>query len=247
MSVAAWNLAYASNNVVHAQCEQQYNEAKKTIEDGCLLFENLQNSGQEMKQVMEQLELDLEASKKTILELTEERDAICQALTEENESKEEMYDDIILDHSRGFKKALRQTSHLLNLSLEGVNFDIYKDVYKGKMVPIETIPVGTFPDDDPAAESAAVETMMEEVDTNAITEVPALENAQNILCTVMTLKTCFCGGLDFFISFNCYRFDFELLRIIHCLCIRLSQNFAKCLMVYACTLLFLTRKVQVKT
>lgn len=110
-SVAAWNLAYASNRgnlnaemerlskqltnikLVHAQCERKYEEAKKMIEDDLLLFENLQKASLEMKQVKEQLALDLEVSKKTILDLTEERDALCQALTKEKESKEEMYDE----------------------------------------------------------------------------------------------------------------------------------------------------------
>lgn len=63
------------------------------IEDDRLLFENLQKASLEMKQVKEQLALDLEVSKKTILDLTEERDALCQALTKEKESKEEMYDE----------------------------------------------------------------------------------------------------------------------------------------------------------
>lgn len=63
------------------------------IEDDRLLFENLQKASLEMKQVKEQLALDSEVSKKTILDLTEERDALRQALTEEKESKEEMYDE----------------------------------------------------------------------------------------------------------------------------------------------------------
>lgn len=82
-----------------------------------------------------------------------------------------------MEHSRGFKKALRQTSHLLNLPLDGVNFDIDKDVYNGEMVLIDTIPAGTFPNDDPITESAPVETTVEEVDTNVVNEVLVTENA----------------------------------------------------------------------
>ncbi|BAU01183.1 hypothetical protein VIGAN_11036100 [Vigna angularis var. angularis] len=35
-------------------------------------------------------------------------------------------------------------------STEGVNFDIRKDVYQGELVPIDVIPAGSFPDDEPA-------------------------------------------------------------------------------------------------
>lgn len=47
----------------------------------------------------------------------------------------------------GFEKALRQTSLLLNVSVDGVGFDVRKDVYKGNLVPLRDIPK----EEDPGA------------------------------------------------------------------------------------------------
>ncbi|KOM56685.1 hypothetical protein LR48_Vigan10g257700 [Vigna angularis] len=110
-----------------------------------------------MKKVKDQLAADLECSKKEneelkkrLITLTCERDALRQTITENQELQDEMTDAIILEHTRGFKKALRQVSYILNVCTEGVNFDIRKDVYQGELVPIDVIPAGSFPDDEPA-------------------------------------------------------------------------------------------------
>ncbi|KOM25394.1 hypothetical protein LR48_Vigan102s005200 [Vigna angularis] len=120
-------------------------------------MENLQKDGVEMKKVKDRLAADLECSKKEneelktrLIALTCERDALRQTITENQELQDEMTDAIILEHTRGFKKALRQVSYILNVCTEGVNFDIRKDVYQGELVPIDVIPAGSFPDDEPA-------------------------------------------------------------------------------------------------
>lgn len=87
-TAAAWNFMYASNrgnlsadverlskqlndvNLIHAPCERNYTEAQKMIVDGRTILENSQKASVEMKQMKDQLTLDLEASKKTILEMT---------------------------------------------------------------------------------------------------------------------------------------------------------------------------------
>ncbi|KOM56711.1 hypothetical protein LR48_Vigan10g260300 [Vigna angularis] len=81
---------------------------------------------------------------------------------------------------RGFKKALRQASYILNVSTEGVNFDIRKDVYQSDWVPIGVIPAGTFPDDEPTempTEARTTEAAAKIGTTEGNSGVPFLEDA----------------------------------------------------------------------
>ncbi|KAG2383986.1 uncharacterized protein HKW66_Vig0152510 [Vigna angularis] len=197
-AAAAWNLAYASNrgNLVtelerlkteHAKCEQQRKESEKMIVKGREITENLQKASVEMKKVNERLVADLEFSrkeneqlKKSLTILTAEREALRQTITENQELQDEMTDAIILEHTRGFKKALRQVSYILNVCTEGVNFDIRKDVYQGEWVPIDVIPAGSFPDDEPAGtptEAMATEEAARIETPEGNSGVPAVEDA----------------------------------------------------------------------
>ncbi|XP_017438771.2 uncharacterized protein LOC108344788 isoform X1 [Vigna angularis] len=197
-AAAAWNLAYASNrgNLVtelerlkteHAKCEQRQKESEEMIVKGREIMENLQKYGVEMKKVKDRLAADLECSKKEneelkkrLITLTGERDALRQTITENQELQDEMTDAIILEHTRGFKKALRQVSYILNVCTEGVNFDIRKDVYQGELVPIDVIPAGSFPDDEPAGtptEAMATEEAARIETPEGNSGVPAVEDA----------------------------------------------------------------------
>lgn len=144
------------------------------IAEGRTIMENLQRANTEMKKAHDQLAADLTASRKANLELREamatltaDRDALRRTVAEDQELKEEMGEVIILEHTRDFKKALRQVSHILNVSTKGVEFDPRKDVYQGKLVSLRVIPTGTFSDDEP------VETIVEAeaTEVEAITAV----------------------------------------------------------------------------
>lgn len=86
-----------------------------------------------------------------------------------------MLEAISLEHTKGFKKALRQVELLSKVSLEGFGLDIEQDVVLGKMVAIKDIPEGTFTADGDPME-AGEETLMEEV-TPTVTA--AEENLDN--------------------------------------------------------------------
>lgn len=80
------------------------------------------------------------------------------------------------------------------------------------MVLIDTIPAGTFPNDDPITESAPVETTVEEVDTNVVNEVLVTENAQNFSLYCDDFQNLFYGVFRFL--YRCH-FDSEPFRIMH--------------------------------
>ncbi|XP_014513177.1 uncharacterized protein LOC106771687 [Vigna radiata var. radiata] len=127
------------------------------IVEGRSIMENLRRACVEEKKTRDQLVADLEGLKRENLEqkeivvaLIEETDTMRWTVAKDQKLKEEMGEAIILEHTRGFKKALRQVSHLLNVSTDGVKFDPRKDVYQGQLVPLGDIPAGTFLDDEPA-------------------------------------------------------------------------------------------------
>lgn len=128
------------------------------------IMENLQIASIEMKKTKDQLVAELESSKKENKDL---KKALTALTVERDTLQDEMSDAIILEHIRGFKKALRQMSFLMNVSTEGVNFDIRKDFYQGELVPIGVIPTGTFSDEEPEVAPAAVETTTKMVDATA--------------------------------------------------------------------------------
>ncbi|WVZ04315.1 hypothetical protein V8G54_025121 [Vigna mungo] len=152
-ATTTWTLAYASNRgVLRAELDQvkaRFNE---------------QRADTEMKKARNQLVADLEESKKENQELkkivealTMERNVLCQTVAEDKEVQKDMGDAIVLENTRGFKKALRQMSYFLKVSTEGINFDPQKDVSHGELVSIGFIPAGTFPNDDDIAKDTPVE------------------------------------------------------------------------------------------
>lgn len=78
---------------------------------------------------------------------------------------------ILLEHTQGFKKALRQVSYLLNVSTKGVNFDPWKDVYQGQLVLLRAIPADSFSDDEPVETPAGAETTVEKADATVSGEI----------------------------------------------------------------------------
>lgn len=118
-------------NVAHAGCDEKAVEAAKVIADSQLSLENSKRISEEVKNERDRLSSDLEAAKKTIADLTVERDDLQQTLEESKETQAEMLEAIGLEHTKGFKKALRQMEYLAKVSPEGLGFDIEQDIYLG--------------------------------------------------------------------------------------------------------------------
>ncbi|XP_017416398.1 uncharacterized protein LOC108327177 [Vigna angularis] len=119
----------------------------------------LKKERDELQVKRNQVAAELEQSKKIVAALMKERDDLRVAAVEDREIREEMTEAIVVEHTRGFKKALRQVAYLLQVSTEGVAFDVRKDVYEGQMLPLSEIPEDAFleAEDGVNDETAAVE------------------------------------------------------------------------------------------
>ncbi|KOM25615.1 hypothetical protein LR48_Vigan125s000500 [Vigna angularis] len=139
-AMATWHLAYASDRgVLRVELQKVQTQVKEA------------KAGLELKKARDQLVADLEQGKKEVFDqksastaLRVERDALLLTTVEDKKLKEEMGEAIVLEHTRGFKKALRQVSHLFNISTEGVDFEPRKDVYRGCLVPLSEILEGAL-------------------------------------------------------------------------------------------------------
>ncbi|KOM40204.1 hypothetical protein LR48_Vigan04g040200 [Vigna angularis] len=148
-AMATWHLAYASDmGVLRVELQKVQTQRKEAVdahsqcEQKQKLSEQLLNEARARKEVSNQ--------KSVITALRAERDTLLLNTAEDKELKEEMGEVIVLEHTRGFKKALRLASHLLNVSIEGVDFDPRKYVYEGRLVPLSKIPKGALLEFDAA-------------------------------------------------------------------------------------------------
>ncbi|KOM25241.1 hypothetical protein LR48_Vigan62s001800 [Vigna angularis] len=170
-TMVAWHMAYAFDKGVvrvklekvrtqlkeltdvHSNCEQRQRQSEQFLCEAQELLNNVRSVGLTLKKERDELQIErdqmaseLEQSKKTVAALTKERDALLVAAAEEKEIRKEMGEAIVVEHTRGFKKALRQVAHLLQVSTEGVAFDLRKDVYESQMLPLDEIPDDAFLD-----------------------------------------------------------------------------------------------------
>ncbi|KOM51850.1 hypothetical protein LR48_Vigan09g051000 [Vigna angularis] len=173
-TMATWRLVYASNRGIirtelqkvqtqlkevvaaHSQCEQRQKQSEELLTEARVLMGNMQRTNAELKKERDQFAAELEMLMKeafdqkiVITSLREERDALLLTTARDKEIMEEMGKAIVLEHTRGFKKALRQASHFLNISTEGVDFDPRKDVYQGHLVSLSEIPQGALLESEP--------------------------------------------------------------------------------------------------
>lgn len=81
-----------------------------------------------------------------------EKDALAAKTKAQDLQIAEMKKAVYEEHSLGFEKALRQIPYLLNVSIDGVGFDVKKDIYQGKLVPLKNIPDEEFEAEVPAKE-----------------------------------------------------------------------------------------------
>ncbi|WVY90033.1 hypothetical protein V8G54_035547 [Vigna mungo] len=134
--------------LVHSQCGPKYESARKTINDGRAIFEGVKKSLQAAKEEKDQQALELAAVRKALDEATMERNTLKSSLMASEAKEWQMAEVIVLEHTRGFKKAIRQTAFLLDRSLEDLPLDVNNDVLGGKIIPSKEVPAGTYPDDE---------------------------------------------------------------------------------------------------
>ncbi|KOM48075.1 hypothetical protein LR48_Vigan07g177900 [Vigna angularis] len=141
-AMAAWHMAYASDRgVLRVELQKAQTQLKELADTAGFVMKREQD---QLQRERDQLATELEQSTKTVAALTKESDGLLLAAAEEKEIREEMSEAIIVEHIKGFKKALRQVTHLLQVSTEGVEFDLRKDVYEGQLVPLVEIPDDAF-------------------------------------------------------------------------------------------------------
>ncbi|KOM41027.1 hypothetical protein LR48_Vigan04g122500 [Vigna angularis] len=108
--------------------------------------------------------------------MKESEELVDRPIPDDKEIMEEMGKAIVLEHTQGFNKALRQASHLLNISTEGVDFDPRKDVYQGRLISLSEIPEGALLVYDPAKENAATDTPI----TGEVMEEDVVASSTNV-------------------------------------------------------------------
>ncbi|WVZ00566.1 hypothetical protein V8G54_026635 [Vigna mungo] len=163
--------------LLHSECEPKYKAAEKMINEGRVILENMKTSFQATKKEMDRQTADLAATRKALNEVTIERNTLKNSLIAAKAREREMAGAIILEHTRGFKKAIRQATFLLDRPLQDLPLDVEKDILHGKIVPSREVPAGTYPDDEEEEEVAvSVQTDAPPVETNNVpfdvTEVP---------------------------------------------------------------------------
>ncbi|KOM28781.1 hypothetical protein LR48_Vigan583s003200 [Vigna angularis] len=161
VQMLAWHMAYASDRgPLRVELEKLRAQYKEIVETHAR--DQMSSELVEVKKA----KAELEQAKKEMATLIKERDGWRAEALESKELVEDLKDAVMIEHTRGFRKALRQAGHLLNVSTEGVEFDVQKDVYEGKLRPLSEIPGDAFMEG-------------EEVEDVAVVEEPAMEIAAN--------------------------------------------------------------------
>ncbi|KOM56478.1 hypothetical protein LR48_Vigan10g237000 [Vigna angularis] len=154
----AWHLAYASDRgqmrselekvraqlkelaEIHAGCEVRQKRTEQLLKEGETLWNKTREAGVALQQERDQIARDLDQAKNSMLIVARERNALKVEVFEKNELIEELKDAIMDEHKKGFRKALRQVGHLLQVSTKGAEFDVRKDVHEGHLKPLKEIP-----------------------------------------------------------------------------------------------------------
>ncbi|KOM45228.1 hypothetical protein LR48_Vigan06g053400 [Vigna angularis] len=169
----AWHMAYASDRGMlrvelekaqtqlkdlteaHAACESKQKRSEQLLKEAEVLLNDARDSGRTFKKERDQLSSELEQAKRAMVVLAKERNDLRAEALEKNELVEELKDAIMVEHTRGFRKALRQVGHLLNVATEGVEFDVRKEVYEGQLRPLNEIPEDAYMEAEEGEEVAA--------------------------------------------------------------------------------------------
>lgn len=134
--------------LIHSECGPKYKAALHTINEGRIIFEGLHESLKTLQKEHEQQTHDFLAAQKANDELVVERNVLKSSLMAFKAQEMHMAKAIILEHTRGFKKAIRQASHFLERPLSELPFNVDQDVLKGNLVPSKEVFVGTYSDNE---------------------------------------------------------------------------------------------------
>ncbi|KOM34658.1 hypothetical protein LR48_Vigan02g080800 [Vigna angularis] len=186
-AMAAWHMAYASDmgvlrtelqkvkdqlkelSATHAECEERQRQSQQLMCEAQTVLKNTQRAGICLREERDQLRVErgqlkmtLEQSSRTVSTLNQRHDELLAASVADKELIEELKEAIVAEHTRGFEKALRQVSLLRQVSNEGPDFDVDKDVYQGQLVPIMEIPDDASPENEQVIEPTAAEQPVEQ-------------------------------------------------------------------------------------
>ncbi|KOM31885.1 hypothetical protein LR48_Vigan01g144100 [Vigna angularis] len=197
----AWHIAYASDRGVlrveldkartqlkeltetHAACDSKQKRSEQLLRDAEVLLNDARDAGLTLRKERDQLLCELKRAKKIGATVTKEMDDLRAETMEDKELIEELKEAVVIEHTRGFRKALRQVGHLLEVSTEGVEFDVRKDVYEGQLKPLNEIPKDAFMDEEEDEEVVANDEPDEAVavDEPAVETVDAAGDTPNIV------------------------------------------------------------------
>ncbi|KOM31229.1 hypothetical protein LR48_Vigan01g078400 [Vigna angularis] len=158
--VAALKLKLEEEMTAHSQSKKKHAETT-------LLLANIEGTMADIRRFGHELQTKNDELAKT----NEEHIATNKLLKEQNAK--------LLDHGKHlgtayrdarFQKALTHIPLLLNASIDGAGFDVMRDLYQGKLVPLKEIL------DEEFVEEAPSSTTEEKVEGEALVEVPANEN-----------------------------------------------------------------------
>ncbi|KOM38254.1 hypothetical protein LR48_Vigan03g163600 [Vigna angularis] len=158
----AWYLKEFADRPGVEEVRAELQEEKKNSSSLQLAMEQLILNEDEYDKRIEQLEADLEKSKKEAGEANDrlavargDRERLLEECSQLKAKIAELEATIIFEHEEGFNKALRQVSLMAGIQEPyALGFDIEKDVFDGVLVDLNTVD-----DEDPAVEgpSGAVE------------------------------------------------------------------------------------------
>ncbi|KOM58491.1 hypothetical protein LR48_Vigan11g152500 [Vigna angularis] len=133
---------------VHAACDANQKRAEQLLKEAETLLNATREAGSTLRKERDQLASELEQTKRAMVVLARERNELKAEALERNELVEELKDAIMSEHTKGFRKALRQARHLLQVSTEGVAFDVQKDVHEDQLKPLDDIPEDAVLEDE---------------------------------------------------------------------------------------------------
>ncbi|KOM45095.1 hypothetical protein LR48_Vigan06g040100 [Vigna angularis] len=162
---------------VHAACDANQKHAEQLLKEAETLLNATREAGSTLRKERDQLASELEQTKRAMVVLARERNELKAEASERNELVEELKDAIMSEHTKGFRKALRQARHLLQVSTEGVAFDVQKDVYEDQLKPLDEIP------EDAVLEGEEEEEVVANTEQDGVVEVsePAADTVEEVV------------------------------------------------------------------
>ncbi|KOM55427.1 hypothetical protein LR48_Vigan10g131900 [Vigna angularis] len=183
-TMAAWHMEYASDRGVlrveleksrtqlkeiadaHAACEQRQRESEQRLREGQTLLNSTWAAGSALKNERDELRLAHDQMASELVQL----ERLLRGKRRNARS----------DNGRAYERLQEgvEVAHLLQVSTEGVAFDVRKDVYEGQMLPLVEVPENAFLEVEDGVEDATVATEgPHEVATEEKPSVGAAEEA----------------------------------------------------------------------